>query len=439
MPDFEEWLATQRWLREKPSGELWELEINRLLMGKRTHLVDATESASEYIENLILSARDPAASKTFFRQALYRITETWEPSLANHLIHAHMFNLIAVYTPHGGVAKLLDFLTYSADFGRNRQPSPRCPRDLVMEALNALQGYFPQQPDVPDLRSFVLYKEVLAQALKDPRYRGHALARLIALRVYEISSDDVRSVIAESPEVIGSLVSYWLSTRDDFAAESSLSRIYEQCLHLDAQSESSTYEDVFREKLGENGALFAFGPDLDPVVTHLRRTLTLPLTSWSNRALQQFKRRYLSYPKIRAEDVGAAVVKMLSLSLTLPDAKDVRTAIAANPAGVLSSLIGWALGEPGTERGKLFSVLFNHCLALDSKKGGLEVVLVFEACLRTRRMRLIYSPFDSSGIYLTIGQRQVPLSYDPEFDHIAWSLLESAGNALAKEMALAGS
>lgn len=387
MSQHEEWLTAREQLRRSPTVDRWEKEIEEILQGGREHLLQDTDSASEYVDALLQSSEDYATSKTCFREALYRVVEAWQPSAAiGQELTIHLFDLIAAYTPTPGSTKLIEFILHHADFGTS------APDDyissLIDSSLRALQGYYPGPPDDWQISSFHLYIDLLTDALEDLRYCGYALTRLVAIGIYKVDDSSVRERIANYPKVLKDLVSYWLGLANIVAGTRALTELYDHCLSLDLQNASRPFLAQFEDALAHNRASLHLDESLDPTVMHLGRVFHLRLSLLSNPSVRAFKRHFLDPLLSNPIMAGRAIRKMLSEQLVKESDGEVRDAIHSYPTTVLTELVSHGRGLTQDEAISYFSVILTHCLSLDEEAGSDRFVTVLKESLEKHELKL---------------------------------------------------
>ena len=70
MATNDNWLVIRRALDHKPTSDLWEIELEDLLRGRRRNLLADEESAAEYVEGIVQESTQQSTSKAMLRNAL---------------------------------------------------------------------------------------------------------------------------------------------------------------------------------------------------------------------------------------------------------------------------------------------------------------------------------------------------------------------------------
>jgi hypothetical protein len=214
-----------------PAVPLWQQELEKVLLGKRDHIVDRHRSIQGYVEVLWAQSSNAALAERTFRGALRKVVRDWRPSIPrSEYYFAAILELIGAYTPPSGFIRVLGHIQRWGYFGRN-VTGPTTGRDLHLKALIALQNYFPTAPALAqDAPGFNPYVVMLHEMVKDPTYSGHSARRLIELELLQLSDQEVVDAIRQNVETLRELIPTLLKTSRRSRAPRDLALIYYQAL-----------------------------------------------------------------------------------------------------------------------------------------------------------------------------------------------------------------
>jgi hypothetical protein len=255
-------------LKIDPTVSAWEIEIRRVLIGKREHALIKLGSIQEYVENILDGSEDQAMAQTAFNEALRNVIQSWQPTRPESPASLScMLDLIGAYTPAEGFTKILGFINSRRYFGDNViTPDSRVlGKDLHLKALFALQYFYPAAPPshTGDDIAFKQYLDVLREHLKENQYCDYALRRLYELNVISLEDPDVEEVLETKPEVIKELISTILRQRNKSKVERALSLLYAYSLRYGE-------EEHFRNAIELKGGLLEH--DSEGPVIYLSKT-----------------------------------------------------------------------------------------------------------------------------------------------------------------------
>jgi hypothetical protein len=176
-------------LRRSPSTQLWKLEIETILDGKRDHILEHLGDTADYVEEVIDNSTDPHLSRVQFYEALDYAVARWSPGRSDR----YMIELLRRFTPTAGYARLIEML--ESPIGLRGDPDlwSREPAGatLRLKALHALERYFPAPPlgraedsallHRPTLENFYTYISLLRRHLRYPSFREYATQMLATL------------------------------------------------------------------------------------------------------------------------------------------------------------------------------------------------------------------------------------------------------------------
>jgi hypothetical protein len=231
-------------LTKAPSIQLWELEIERVLYGKRDHAIDRLRSVQEYVEVLHVRSTDEGRSRTTFHQALRNVVQVWQSSRpAPSYYFSVMLDLIGAYTPALGFVKILGHILKWGRFGNNAILDSRVFGDLHLKALKVVENYFPTPPALEEESpGFATYVNMLRGLLADTNYSGHALRRLIEFEIVKVTDQEAVDAIRANIETIRELVPLILRTSRRQRASRDLALVY-----LEAAVTGEGVDAVFAE------------------------------------------------------------------------------------------------------------------------------------------------------------------------------------------------
>jgi hypothetical protein len=253
MPDADNFSHELAQLKSQPSVSLWEVEIRKILLGKRDHAVVRLGGAQEYIEVILEESEDEALAQTIFNEAMKNVIQSWQPARPESAAYfSFMLDIIGAYTPAEGFIKVLGFINSKKYFGINviTPDSRKEGKDLHMKALVVLQYYYPvAPPSQSDMDiAFRQYLGVLREHLQNPKYNDYALRRLYELNAIDLQDEDVSSAIENEPSVINEIISIICKLRNRDRAQVDLSALYAHSLRI---SDGTT---VFEQALTACGA-----------------------------------------------------------------------------------------------------------------------------------------------------------------------------------------
>lgn len=222
---------------DKYSVPEWELDLTRLIGGKREHSLLYLGGVEEYVSVNLEEAADPAAARQAFNQALRNLIQTWEPTMLNDgQDTSHLLDLIRLFNPSEGFVKVVEFIQRMRRFAGKGGGEELISgdEDVLRKALAALESCYRVAPPPPkdSAPAYKTYIDLLTEELRTPRRSGYALKRLIELQVIELKSDKIKELIEKNHAVLRELVNLLLDPNRSSEVEDELARILTYCLDI---------------------------------------------------------------------------------------------------------------------------------------------------------------------------------------------------------------
>ncbi|HEY0511408.1 MAG TPA: hypothetical protein VGH73_05865 [Thermoanaerobaculia bacterium] len=197
-------------LQAKPTADRWRVELDKIVEGSREADLQQFGSPAAYVRSLIFNSCDDSVARALFERTLDRLVASWHPldwpGFESDPRNLRILQLLAAYTPAGGMAKTLKLLrplnTYEP-----RSDELMVPR-MKSLALQVMERYFPAEQDPAG--AFAEYVEQLELNLANPTYALYAASRLRELRRLRVVSE-VRKVAECDLTVLSQLVPVFLS------------------------------------------------------------------------------------------------------------------------------------------------------------------------------------------------------------------------------------
>jgi hypothetical protein len=213
----------------------WSVELRRVLNGEREDVLRKLGGVEEYIEVTLAESEDPPLAEAAFHEALRHLVQAWQPSLAEpNYSTVLMLELIAVYSPPEGLAKVVALLDTLKTFGDEVTVGLDHEEtfDLHLKSLVVLENYYdsPPKPPKDESPAYKAYVALLREDLLNQKYCGYVAGRLVDLRVTELSDPDVGYVIERYPDAVRGLVSVLLDPSRRSVAARDLAYVYMRCL-----------------------------------------------------------------------------------------------------------------------------------------------------------------------------------------------------------------
>jgi hypothetical protein len=227
-----------------PSTFKWEIEIRRILQGEREYALIQLISIKSYIEKIIARCPDKPKAESTFHRALKQIIESWKPikSLSNYHI-SHLLDLIAAFTPEGGLSKIIEFIkidTY-AHYAHHESKRDHLPgnedTDLHRKAILTLGNYF-INPMARKGRSFEIFSKLLIEHLALPEYASLAAGNIVQLGILPLDDQRILNVLASNTTALEDILTQLLSMIDNTELPSHLGHLYSHCLDIAQIGES---------------------------------------------------------------------------------------------------------------------------------------------------------------------------------------------------------
>jgi hypothetical protein len=209
----------------------WEVELLHATIGGRDADLRHLGSLDEYVEVHIANSSNTVAARITFTDAVERLIDGWQPDpLAKPVQTFRMLELIFAYAPRGGFEKALSIL--------NRWPERRMvmripftaggEADLYLEALRALEKYFPATPH-RETAAYQVYVATLKAQISRTAYATYAAERLMALGELGLQDDTFADWVMSHPETIRVLVHTFVADQRDTLVTEHLTELYHRC------------------------------------------------------------------------------------------------------------------------------------------------------------------------------------------------------------------
>jgi hypothetical protein len=243
----------------------WGVDLRELLKGEREDSLQRLGGVEEYIEVMLAEARDGAVAKQAFDDALEQLVQTWQPSSLDSDFHlTHALDLVSAYTPRGGFVKVIALIqSISRLTMRESKDAYSIDDDIYLKAFVALENYYRAAPKSPEDQSsgYQTYIDLLKGNLSNPLYCGYALRRLVELKVFELGSKEVESLIEMNPGSLAALVALMIDPSRRSRSEEELSMVYSLCLQAGSEVERH-FEYAVSQSGGRMERLFEEGPKI---------------------------------------------------------------------------------------------------------------------------------------------------------------------------------
>ena len=221
-------------LKNSPSAHLWDIEIRKLLGGRRAFMVRKRHGGAQaYIEVLIAESANADLARSAFNDALRNFVQEWQTAKPETEYYiSGLLDLLISYTPAAGSVKLLAHINRWGRFGKNVFTQGDKRIDLHLKALEALQKYFPVASLEDGLVASGLraYINILKAHLSDPTYCGHALRRLIELEELGPLSPELVNAIRHDIGVLRDVIPPFLTLVKRASVKRDLAILYIQGL-----------------------------------------------------------------------------------------------------------------------------------------------------------------------------------------------------------------
>jgi hypothetical protein len=204
-------------LTANPTVKGWKRMLYTLVEGGGGETLYRLGSVEQYVRVLLAETKDKSAHYCF-REALSELVQEWTPTLVEPADKLHrILSLLAAFTPGPGFSKTLNYLDRTEGAKRSAEWVAREGRkvDLYHKGMVALSRYYPAPPAHSQSDyGFLAYKQLLEKNLKDPRYSGYAVVRLLQLKALDIQSEQFSSLLLASDEVARDVVRYLTGLAD---------------------------------------------------------------------------------------------------------------------------------------------------------------------------------------------------------------------------------